>query len=305
MAMMHPKTWRQDAEADAAKLSTELDFFSSVIDYGFALLARIIDAIQIGIPDASLIAVVHHAIAMLDAIEVLLRRGAGDAARVSVRSFFEAQLYAHWFLREANERRSRAYYVHAFRELRVDWAELDPTHDRSRRRKSLTSKHGWDLPVVDTTERAKFRTSRLDEIDKLLLRRGGATMFAPKMNRKGKMVEPTWTQVGGANNLSDIATQCGQEDEYREFYGLFCRDTHAAVLLKKIQKQSVEGIRTLHGFRMVTRFALSLTFDLYEALIAKYLPTDLATFQALRRGDWKQRYDKISDVNYADESTQP
>lgn len=299
---MDPKTWRQDVEADAAKFSTELDFVSEVIDYGVGLMARIIDVTVVGIPDVSLIGVVHHALTMLDAIEVLLRHGAGDAARVNVRSFFEAQLCAHWFLQETNEVRSRAFYVHAYRELRDDWEELDPAKPRAIRRRSLVAKHGWELPVADTPASTALRTSRLAELDKLLARRGAAHMFAPVTNRKGKKVEPTWTQVGGANNLSDIAKQCGQEDEYREFYGLFCRDTHASVLLRKLGQKSIEGIRTLRGFRMVTRFVLSLTFDLYRALIAKYLPADLPAYESLRGGPWKHRYNKVSDVNYAHES---
>ena len=60
-----------------------------------------------------------NAIAMLDAVEILVSQGAIFSANLPARGLFETYLFLHWMLKEDAERRAKQYYVwHLRQELR-------------------------------------------------------------------------------------------------------------------------------------------------------------------------------------------
>jgi len=101
-----------------------IDLLREIVDYGTHLIMRCHTTTQNKDLTAAIVLgiLLKHAVAMLDAVEILVSQGAIFSAHLPARGLFETYLFINWILKEDTDRRAKQYYVwHLRKELK--WAK--------------------------------------------------------------------------------------------------------------------------------------------------------------------------------------
>ncbi len=289
---------RDEAIADAAKFDWETKLLRETVDYGAQLMEKFVDGRKIGHTEACLIVLTAQAVAMADATEVLVSAGSADASRVPARALFEAQLYARWILVDDTEQRALCWWAHVKRRERNDLASHVATTPEGKAVAQLFLDAGMSEPTTHHPSRQNDAITRLSELD---ARCEKAPWSSIKETRE-------WYQAAGANSIREVARGAQQEHLYAFFYKPFCRDVHSSNVERWLElgggKQQVRGVRTLRGIRMLLQFTIPLMFQLYEALIDRYLPSERANYtQAC--STWGPCLSRIREPDYAEPRGDP
>ena len=102
--------------------SKHIDFLVDLVNYGSNLIPRVFDSSNKKLEDIVVIAVLlRQIVSMIDAVEVLVSKGAVVAANLQARTAFEASLYIDWILKGESEKKAKYYYVSNLRNQRL-WA---------------------------------------------------------------------------------------------------------------------------------------------------------------------------------------
>jgi hypothetical protein len=104
------------------QLQTWTNLLRDLANYGSHLIPRSYSSSEKALGDVVLIGtLLRQLVAMIDAIEILLRRSAVHAATLQLRAMFEASVYIDWMLAGDRENKAAYYYVHNLLRLRL-WA---------------------------------------------------------------------------------------------------------------------------------------------------------------------------------------
>ena len=289
---------RAESIADAAKLDWETKLLRDVVDYGARLIEKFVDGRKVGHTEACLIVHAAQAVAMADAAEVLVTAGTADAARVPARALFESQLYVQWILANDTDQRALCWWAHVKRRERDDLASHVATTPEGKAVAQLFVDAGMSAPSIQDPSRQTDATARLAQLE---ARCQKAPWSSIKETRE-------WYQAAGANNIREVARGAKQEHLYALFYKPFCRDVHSSNVERWLEfgggKQQVRGVRTLRGIRMLLQFTIPLMFQLYEAVIDRYLPSERANYEKARRA-WGSCLSKIREPDYKDSPSSP
>jgi len=114
---------RERHEKDAQTyLSKHTELLIDFINYGSSLIPRVYDSSNKKLEDIVVIAVLlKQVVAMIDAVEVLISKGAVSTSHLQARAAFEASLYIDWILQGDSEKKAKYYYVANLRNQRL-WA---------------------------------------------------------------------------------------------------------------------------------------------------------------------------------------
>jgi hypothetical protein len=289
---------RVESVSDAAKLDWETKMLREVVDYGARLLEKIINSRTLGHTEACLTVLAGQSIAMTDAIEVLVSAGTAEAARVPARALFEAQLYGQWILAHDTDHRALCWWAHVKRRERNDFASHVANTPEGKAVAQLFLDAGMSEPTTHHPSRQNESITRLAEMD---ARCEKAPWSSVKETRE-------WYQAAGANSIREVARGAQQEHLYAFFYKPFCRDVHSSNVERWLElgggKQQVRGVRTLRGIRMLLQFTIPLMFQLYEALIDRFLPSERASYEQARN-TWGPCLSKIREPVYAEPYPDP
>ncbi|MBW2647486.1 MAG: hypothetical protein JRE23_15180 [Deltaproteobacteria bacterium] len=115
-----------DRDTSVAQLNENfseiLEVLRDVVNYGSNLVPRCFVSSKRTLEDAIVLGVlVRQAIAMFDAIEILLSNAAVYPCHLQTRAIFEVSLYLEWVLQKDTEKRAKYFYVANVRQERV-WA---------------------------------------------------------------------------------------------------------------------------------------------------------------------------------------
>jgi len=161
---------RAKHEADVKQhFSKHLDLLIDLANYGSNLVPRAHDSSKKKLEDHIVIGVLlKQVVAMIDAVEILISKGAVDPANLQARSAFEASLYIDWFLKGEPEKKAKYYYVSNLRNQRL-WALRFKTGTKEEEifAESLRGLEKY-IKTADLDSVERLADEQLTEIDKLL-----------------------------------------------------------------------------------------------------------------------------------------
>jgi hypothetical protein len=132
---------REKHEADVRQhFSKHVELLIDLANYGSNLIPRAYDSSGKKLEDIVVIGILlKQVVSMIDAVEVLISKGAVGPAMLQARAAFEASLYIDWILKWEPEKKAKYYYVSNLRNQRL-WVL---------RFKTGTQERGLELPPLE------------------------------------------------------------------------------------------------------------------------------------------------------------
>ncbi len=246
--------------------SRHIELLIDLVNYGSNLVPRAYDSSKKKREDIMVILVLlKQVISMVDAVEVLVSKGAVTQASLQARAAFEASLYIDWILRDDAIKKAKYYYVSNLRSQRL-WALRFKTGTQEQ---ETFSKQFEDieehLKLDDLSELQKKAEEELDRVETFLNRPAWIEINNEFEKRKNKKTgaEVYWYKLLGVNSIRKLAGEVGRLGEYDLFYSRSSEVTHTASYKDHVQfvKGTVvfEPIRQLKDIQFVLRFATITT----------------------------------------------
>jgi hypothetical protein len=282
--------------------SESLELVREVTNYGSNLIPRCFVSTKRKLPDIVILgSLLKQAVAMLDAVEILVSHGALYAAHVPARALFEVYVYISWVLQKDKDKRARQYYVWHLRRRRTWTRRMIPTTDEQKRFEEAIKQ----LNLSQDQEMQEEAKKQVAAIDKVLSKDEYKEINAEfdKMKRPGRDYDQPWYRPSGAKSLADMAAHLGIRPQYDIFYSQFSEIAHSEAFQKHIliKEQGIifEPIRQLEGIRTFLTIVLSLAIRIYQSILKEYRPGELSNFGQKYLTEWRSRFHSIKDVKYA------
>lgn len=232
-----------------------------VVNFGVAALRRCMDELREGPHNLGVLLPLHHLLEMVDAVHVLLLGGAPAAARLQLRSSFEAVLTIEYMLKDDTERRAFAYLT--------AWAQTQMAKYRA------VKKH----------TRLGAKAEEIDERIAVLQRQLGhpgwmeASVALRDLKKRMKGRRPAWYSLyGGPSNLAELAEHLEHLDEYDVLYREWSGPTHASDLGRQIitgpSTIAFRRLRDPESFNEVMSLAVNFAVRGSRIVLLHYRPAE-------------------------------
>ena len=297
---------RERHEKDAQTyLSKHTELLIDFINYGSSLIPRVYDSSNKKLEDIVVIAVLlKQVVAMIDAVEVLISKGAVSTSHLQARAAFEASLYIDWILQGDSEKKAKYYYVANLRNQRL-WALRFKTGTPE---EQIFSKAFEDIEKYiqhdDRGDLEKLADSEINKIDSLLSMPGWVEIsneFERVKNKKTGM-ERDWYKLFGVTSIRELAKRVGRLGEYDLFYTRCSEVMHGASYKNHIQFRkgtiAFEPVRQLRDVHLVLRFILLTAISTYISIIRHYRYGELSHFRRKYLQDWRRLFLNLPSVSY-------
>lgn len=240
-----------------------------IVNHGVAAFARCSKtSAKTGDENAAILMPYLHLLEMVDGTQVLLAEAAPVAARLLLRSAFEALLTIEYITEADTKKRAYAYLVAEIRERLAVYRTLDPNTPQGKRaRKRLEDdKCVQDMQMPEIQD----LSGQIENLEKLLRKPhwkdADAEFQAVKKRLKGR--RPAWYQLyGGPSNLDALATHLRRAGEYDILYRRWSRTAHAVDAIQRISKGK-KGEVLLRRLRDTSEFDLVTSFAALFAIMA-------------------------------------
>ena len=298
---------REKHEGDVKQyFSKHIDLLIDLANYGSNLIPRVYDSSNKKLEDIVVIGVLlKQIVSMIDAVEILISKGAVGPANLQARAAFESSLYIDWILKSESEKKAKYYYVSNLRNQRL-WALRfkpgTPEKEIFSKAFQYLEKH---LKTTDLEDVEKQAEEELTKIDSLLARNGWNEInieFEKKKNKKTS-AETYWYKMFGVTSIRQLAKQVGRLGEYDLFYSRSSEVMHATSYRDHIQFSkgtvSFEPIRQLKDLHILLRFITLVAISSYISILKHYRHGELSHFRRKYVRDWRDAFLKIPSVSYS------
>jgi len=297
---------RERHEKDVRQyFSKHTDFLIDLANYGSFLIPRAYDSSSKKLEDIVVIGILlKQVVAMIDAVEILISKGAVSAANLQARAAFEASLYIDWILKGESEKKAKYYYVSNLRNQRLWALRLKPgTPEKEIFSKAFQhlEKH---LKTTDLENVEKQAEEELTKIDSLLARNGWNEInleFEKKKNKKTG-VDTYWYKMFGLTSIRQLAREVGRLDEYDLFYSKSSEVMHATSYRDHVQFSkgivSFEPIRQLKDLDILLRFITLVAMSSYVSILRHYRHGELSHLRRKYMRDWRDAFLNIPSLSY-------
>jgi len=303
---------RERHEKDAKQyLSKHINFLIDLVNYGSNLIPRVYGSSNKKLEDIIVIAVLlKQVISMIDAIEVLISKGAVSAAHLQARAAFEASLYIDWILQEESEKKARYYYISNLRNQRL-WALRFKTGTAEERIFSEAFEHIEQYTKTnDTEDLEKQAEEEISKIDTLLSKPSWneiSNEFEKTKNKKTG-AERDWYKLLGITSIRQLAKEVGRLGEYDLFYSRSSEVMHGTAYKDHIQfgKGTItfEPVRQLKDINLILRFITLTVIACYVSILKHYRYGELTHFRRKYTQDWRQEFLNIPFISYTSQTKQ-
>jgi len=300
---------RDKQEGDARQyFSKHIDLLVDLANYGSNLIPRAYDSSNKKLEDIIVIGVLlKQVVSMIDAVEILVSKGAVGPANLQARAAFESSLYIDWILISESERKAKYYYVSNLRNQRL-WALRLKAGTPEKEAFSKAVRHlGKHLETTGLEDIEKQAEEELAKIDSLLTRNAWNQVnleFDKKKNTKTG-AEAYWYKMLGIASIRQLAEYVGRLGEYDLFYSRSSEVMHAASYRDHIQFSkgtiSFEPIRQLKDMHNLLRFITTVAISSYMSVLKHYRPGELSHFTRKYMRDWRSAFLNIPTVSYTQE----
>lgn len=294
---------RSTVTADAEKhLTPWLDLIRDLVNYGTNLIVRCVSSSERKTKDKVVLTVLlRQAVAMLDAVEVLLSNGCVHAANLQMRALFEASVYVTWILAGDSDRKAWYYHVHNLRRKRLWASRTVPGSPEQAKFAAEMGKYGLNI-----TDELKERSQRqLREIGRILAQRELATInadFDAAMAKRRLTHDVAWHYPLGQKTFATMARTTGNGALYIILYSGASEVMHSSSDDQHVHfkdgKLTIVPIRSLSGFESIFRFSVSIALDLYRRILQEYRPGELPGFSRKYVEQWQKQYLNFLKIKY-------
>jgi hypothetical protein len=293
--------YEKDAKVHYAK---QLELLEDLVNYGSWLIPRAFDASEKRLKDIVIIGVLlKQVVAMLDALEILVRSGSVHAAHLQLRAMFEASLYLDWIIQDDSEERASYYYVSDIRRQLL-WALriLEGTSEQKVFSTDMADfARVFDLKSPELQALAKTNLMTLDQ--RLKEKRFCAVNEKIARTRgKGKF-EPSWYRALGKQSLGSIAKDVGRFPEYTVIYEQGSLVAHGSsyrdhVEFKGKGNVAFKPLRWLDSADYLIRVSTSIVLGTYLSVLRRYRKGELTNFGKKYIDSWRGPFQHIPTVKY-------
>jgi hypothetical protein len=293
---------QESANRVRENFSETIGLLRDIIDYGTNLIARCYyTSGKKGLTEVIILgSLLKNAVAMIDAVEILVSAGAVFSANLQARGLFETYLFIKWILKEDTERRVKQYYVWQKREeLIVNKRSLIGSKEHTDY-VNLLGEFGKEYIEEVKQKQADIRKV-VDSIEELLNRDTyRETNLNFENNKSKKKVE--WFRPGGPRNRYEMAIDVGLQAEYLIFYSYYSDVVHVTATHEHIEFKDgymiLTPIRHLEGIRALLNTALVYVLNIYEIVLGHYRPEEVQNFKKKYVSEWRRKFLSIKNVKY-------
>ena len=254
-----------------------------VIDEAAGIFERSSQTAPDGDENLGILMPFHHAIEMLDGVEVLLDKSCVVASRTPLRSAFEASLAVRYVLDADTGRRALCYVVADIYQRLRWYEEHDPDTERGKQfRAEVELPEDLDFPMPDVESTRKAAASL-----RSMLADGAYPPIAneyEEVSKKRRGRTPWYSLFGGPGNLRELARAVGDLDDYLILYRTWSNTAHATDLnrqLTKVQDGSgpaVGVVRSPMGMPHTYVLAIYIGVEVTRAVLEHYRPGEAERF---------------------------
>ncbi len=297
---------RERQENDVRKyFSKHIELLIDLVNYGSNLVPRAFDSSEKKLADITVILVLlKQVISMVDAVEVLVSKGAVTQASLQARAAFEASLYIDWMLGDDAIKKAKYYYISNLRSQRL-WALRFKTGTQEQETFSKQfediEKH---LKFDDLSKLQKEAEEELNRVETFLNRPAWIQINGEFEKNKNKKTgaEIYWYKLLGIKSIRMLAREVGRLGEYDLFYSRSSEVTHTASYKDHVRFGSgtvvFEPIRQLRDIQFVLKFTTITTIATYKSVLKHYRYGELDSFGHKYKSDWRDAFLNIPPVSY-------
>lgn len=267
-----------------------------LVAYGTHLVPRLLPSEEPTFSQLAVLGVLgRQALCMADGLTLLLRAGAVHAARLQVRSLFEASVYMQWIDTDESDRRARTFYVWNLRR-QLHWLErATPNSDARRALESDITSSGLNTSIFRDIDPETLRVEK-EKIFKLLKSPPYRHIQGLFEARRGKQkYDSDWYSVllpaKPRPTLRLLASELGRRAEYLLVYESGSEATHGSVFDVHIHvrpgRVAIWPLRELRSFSEVLQAGVTQLLLLFRRLIDKYDPREAPTFASRYVSHWR------------------
>jgi hypothetical protein len=296
---------REKHEADVRQhFSKHVDLLIDLANYGSNLIPRAYDSSGKKLEDIVVIGILlKQVVSMIDAVEVLISKGAVGPAMLQARAAFEASLYIDWILKGEPEKKGKYYYVSNLRNQRL-WILRFKTGTQEKETFSQSFRDVEKYIKIDDLDRvSKQAEEELTKIDSLLSKPEWTEINKEFEARKKKTgFEPYWYRLLGVSSIRQLARDVGRLGEYDLFYSRSSEVMHVSSYKDHLQfgrgTISFEPIRQLKDIHVVLRFITLVAVSSFTSILRHYRRGELKSFARKYLQDWRGAFLNIPSVSY-------
>ena len=201
----------------------------SVVDKAIGIFQRCSETVSGGDENLGILMPFHHAIEMLDGVEVLLDRSCVVASHTALRSAFEASLAVRYVLADNITQRALSYVVGDIYERIYWYEEHDPRSNRGKQFSvEMGLEEGSEFPMPDVADAQPL---------KAMLAREPFSPIAAEYERISKEMSGRvkwYSLFDGPRSLKDLARQLDELDDYLVLYRVLSKTAHATDLNRQL-----------------------------------------------------------------------
>ncbi len=236
---------------------------------------------------------------MLDAVDVLVRAGAIQAAFGPARAAFEASLYIEWMLISDGEKKAMYYFVGNMRQERI-WGlravkEGAESNNFLREMRELGADIFAQQPSLDDEGARHVR-----EVDAILGRKefsdanAAFNEYAANVRRS---VEPKWYQVLGVKSVRAMARELQRLPDYIIYDGTGPQVAHASSCKGHFnfarRGANARPIRDITSINTVLTFAATTALLVFHRVLGFYRNDELPAFARQYGTEWRRAFTSI------------
>lgn len=285
----------------------QLDAIADMVNYGTNLIPRAYQSSGKSTVDVVILGVLlKQMVAMLDAVDVLLRAGIVHAAFLPARAALEASLYIDWVLFSDSERKAACYIVASLRHERM-WA-LRAMEGSSEAKvfNKITDELGIDIHAIHPTlasEAARHLAEVNRNLSQTLLKEVDSEFDAIRRKR-GRDFDPEWYVPAGARSLRQIAKDVKRLPQYEFCYSKGSHVTHSALYKDHVRFKKEEvrfrGIRSLRDADELLNTTMPVFIGTFHHVVKYYRAGEAKAFAQYYVDNWREPFQNIKKVEVVD-----
>lgn len=285
-------------------LQTQMALLRDLSDYGSNLVLRAFFSSKTDMASIVVCCVfLKQIVAMVDAVEVLLREGCGLAAVLPARAAFEASLYLHYVLEADSDLRASRYYVANVRNDQ-NWAKkLIPGTPEAKALNELAKELGVE-EFDDADEKFAAASKQFEDTQENLAQPGLKEIDDEfTAARKKRPYDVEWyTLGGGISSVRKLAIHLGRLPEYETFYSRGSKVMHTAAYRDHVKfsdgQVHILNVRDISDVHSTMSMICTVAFGAYRRVIGTYRVGEQDALRQKYLDDWKPAFQSIPQFNY-------
>ena len=290
---------RTQAEDLGKKISEPLDSLRVLVDEGTRMVVRCFHTSEKTLKDiVALFSMFKSALSMVDAIEVMMRKGVVHPCLLQVRSLFEVSVTLQWILQECGDERAKAYHVANLRRQRLWASRYLPGSAENQEFQGFYNVVGKKTPSAEREKELRKQIAQLD------VELSGASYsalngaFEAHYRKRG--FDQEWYKAVGAGSFRQIAKEVDRSAEYSVIYVSGSELMHGSTYSGQVTFDGsdviTDPIRSPEQATYALTITMLLTLKMLQSTLKHYREGELENFLRKCATDWRLPWRRVPQV---------